>query len=124
MHREGPVSGFTMASVNANPPFVGAALPTDRQLSAAVAQTVVTEPATKPAFFPENDTSLSPTIYRHTVVFDAATQDLIFRVIDIRSGRVVRQAPDEAMLRMHAYARALADGEGMTEALTAANLES
>ena len=54
---------------------------------------------------------------------DAAAQDLIFRVVDVRSRQVVRQVPDEALLRMRAYARALAQGKGMIEALNAANLE-
>jgi uncharacterized FlaG/YvyC family protein len=44
-------------------------------------------------------------------------------VIDTRSRQVVRQFPDEAMLRIHAYARALADGKAITEALMAANLK-
>ena len=51
------------------------------------------------------------------------TQDLIFRVVDVRSRQVVRQVPDEALLRMRAYSRALAQGKGMNAALNAANLE-
>src|SRR5215813_2787263 len=70
-----------------------------------------------------NDTSQSSDLYQHTVVLDPATQDLIFKVIDVRSRQVVRQIPDEALLRMRAYARALSAGKGMTAALTAANLE-
>jgi hypothetical protein len=112
-----------MVPVNANPPFVGAPLLSDWQPSAPVAQGVVTEPATKPVLPPGNDTSLSSAPYQHTVVLDAATKGLIFRVIDTRSRLVVRQVPDEAMLRMRAYARTLADGKGITAALTAANLE-
>ncbi len=77
----------------------------------------------QPVILPPNDKSGASDVYRHTVVLDPATRDLIFRVIDVRSREVVRQAPDEAMLRMHAYAHALDDGKGMSAALMAANLE-
>lgn len=74
----------------------------------------------------DNDTASSSSSdnYQHTVILDPATQDLIFRVVDVRSRQVVRQVPEEALLRMRAYARALADGKSNTEALTRANLEA
>jgi uncharacterized FlaG/YvyC family protein len=37
-------------------------------------------------------------------------REVIFRVIDERSRRVVRQVPDQALLRMRAYNKALTDG--------------
>jgi uncharacterized FlaG/YvyC family protein len=98
--------------------------------SAPVAQAVATElsPAktvttAETAQTLRNDTSSSSDLYQHTVLMDPATQDLIFRVIDVRSRQVVRQVPDEALLRMRAYARVLAQGKGMNAALNAANLE-
>jgi hypothetical protein len=119
-----------MAPVNTIAPSTGAPLVVDRLPSAPVAQAVATElspaktvTAAETALPLRNDTSSSSDLYQHTVVLDPATRDLIFRVIDVRSRQVVRQIPDEALLRMRAYARALADGKGMTEALTAANLE-
>ena len=45
-------------------------------------------------------------------------------MIDVRSRTVVRQVPDEALLRMRAYSRALAQGKGMNAALNVANLRN
>jgi hypothetical protein len=42
---------------------------------------------------------------------DPQTHEVIFRVMDTRSRQILRQVPDEAFLRMRAYARTLADGE-------------
>ena len=119
-----------MVPVNTIAPSAGAHPVVDRVPSAPVAQAVATDlspaktvTAAESAQPLRNDTARSPDNYQHTVVLDPATQDLIFRVIDVRSRQVVRQIPDEALLRMRAYARALADGKGMNEALTAANLE-
>ena len=36
---------------------------------------------------------------------DWTTNSLVYRMIDSRSGQVVSQSPDEALLRMRAYAR-------------------
>ena len=121
---------FAMTPVNTIAPSAGAPTVVDRVLHAPVAQAVATDlspakavTAAETAQPLRNDASRSSDLYQHTVVLDPATQDLIFRVIDVRSRQVVRQIPDEALLRMRAYARALSDGKGMTEALTAANLE-
>jgi hypothetical protein len=70
-----------------------------------------------------NDTSAAADQYQHTVILDPATQELIFRTIDVRSRQVVRQMPEEALLRMQAYAHALAQGKSETAALMQANLE-
>ena len=39
---------------------------------------------------------------------DWTTNSMVYRVIDSRSGQVVSQSPDEALLRMRAYARQVA----------------
>jgi hypothetical protein len=49
-------------------------------------------------------------------VLDAQSREMIFRVVDVRSGRVVRQVPDEALMRLRAYNRAMANGESPVEA--------
>ena len=49
------------------------------------------------------------------VVLDAQSREVIFRVVDVRSGRVVRQVPDEAIMRLRAYNRALANGKSPLE---------
>lgn len=40
------------------------------------------------------------------IVLDPHSREVIYRVIDARTRRVVRQVPEEAMLRLRAYARA------------------
>lgn len=70
-----------------------------------------------------NDTSTSSDLYQHTVILDSATQELVFRTIDVRSRQVVRQIPEQAVLRMQAYAHALDQGKSNTQALMQADLE-
>jgi hypothetical protein len=45
---------------------------------------------------------------RSDVVIDSQTREVIYRVIDVRSGEVDHQVPDAALLRMRAYHRELA----------------
>jgi hypothetical protein len=45
------------------------------------------------------------------VIIDAQTREVIFRVINERTGEVDRQVPDAALLRLRAYNRTLATGE-------------
>ena len=77
----------------------------------AVVQAVATElPAAKAV------TAVSPAApalglsdpYEYQVLVDPATHDVIYRTVDERSRQVVRQVPDQALLRMRAYARSLA----------------
>ena len=41
----------------------------------------------------------------HRTTIDQSTGDLVYHIIDTRSGQQVAQSPDEAMLRMRAYAK-------------------
>ena len=59
----------------------------------------------------------------HEVLIDPQTREVIYRVIDVRSRQVVRQVPDEALLRMRAYAQALANGDTPNQALSQADLD-
>ncbi len=118
-----------MVPVNTIAPSAGAPPVVDRVPSTPVAQAVATDlspaktvTAAEIAQSLRNDAASSDN-YQRTVILDPATQDLIFRTIDVRSRQVVRQVPDEALLRMRAYSRALAQGKGTNEAWTAANLE-
>jgi hypothetical protein len=45
---------------------------------------------------------------RREVLIDAQTREVIYRVIDVRNGRIDHQVPDEALLRLRAYNRTLA----------------
>ena len=119
-----------MVPVNTIAPTTGAPLVVDRAPSAPVAQGVATDlspaktvTAAETAQSLRNDVARSSDSYQRTVVLDPGTQDLIFRVVDMRTRQVMRQVPDEALLRMRAYSRALAQGKGMNAALNAANLE-
>jgi hypothetical protein len=122
-----------MVPVNTIAPSTGAPPVVDRVPATPVAQAVATDlspaktvTAAEAALAARNapyNPSASSDLFQRSVILDPATQDLIFRVVDVRSRQVVRQVPDEALLRMRAYARALADGKGVNEALNAANLE-
>jgi len=79
--------------------------------------------ATAPGAATANDTSSSSDVYQRTVHLDVATQELIFRVVDVRTRQVVRQSPEDALLRLRAYARALNEGKSSTEALNQANIQ-
>ncbi len=122
-----------MVPVNTIAPSTGATPVVDRVPSTPVAQAVATEmsppksvSAAETVLAARNSPyspSSSSDLFQRSVILDPATQDLIFRVVDVRSRQVVRQVPDEALLRMRAYARALAEGKGMNEALNVANFE-
>ena len=44
--------------------------------------------------------------YVRKIVLDAHSREVIYQVLDVKSRRVVRQIPEEAMLRLRAYTRA------------------
>ena len=92
------------------PATVVQAVPTD--LSPANTVTAANTTATT-----NNNAQSDPNAYQNTVVIDPATREVVLRVLDARSGQVVRQIPDQAMLRMQAYAQALDSGKTMTQAL-------
>ncbi|MFL4980402.1 MAG: flagellar protein FlaG [Xanthobacteraceae bacterium] len=50
------------------------------------------------------------------IVIDAATRDIIYRVINERSGQVVQQIPEEVILRLRAYVRELRERESRDKA--------
>jgi hypothetical protein len=43
------------------------------------------------------------------VIIDPQSREVIYRVIDVRTGQVNHQVPDEALLRLKAYVRAEVD---------------
>jgi len=49
-------------------------------------------------------------------VLDPQSREVIYRVIDVRTGQVQRQVPDAALMRMRAYTRAMADGKSPLDA--------
>ena len=56
------------------------------------------------------------TAHVRKIILDAQSREVIYQVLDESSGRVVRQIPEEATLRLRAYIRAIADGASPNEA--------
>ena len=56
------------------------------------------------------DAILSEFIRQH-VEIDPKTQEVVFQTVDKETGRVIRQLPDEAMLKLRAYLRELRAAE-------------
>lgn len=110
-------------AVTIKPPAIVAPAALSRPDAAPVRQAVSTELAAPKAVTAVVDSTRpqsttlqhQPTLTRE-VFIDAQTREVIFRVIDERSRRVVRQVPDQALLRMRAYNQALISGETPTEA--------
>jgi hypothetical protein len=65
-----------------------------------------------------NDAARAPLLPQQTreFVLDPHSREVIFRVVDVRTGQVKRQVPDAALLRVRAYMQALADGKSPREA--------
>jgi hypothetical protein len=109
-------------AVTTKPTAIAAPAALSRADAAPVRQAVATELAAPKAVTAAETAARSrhagtqpPTLTREVFV-DAQTREVIFRVIDERSRRVVRQVPDQALLRMRAYNQALVSGETQTEA--------
>src|SRR5262245_54495052 len=114
-----PLAGVAEASyVQPAPAPVRGAVATDL----APAQTVT---AAAGATAAHNDAANTPFEQPTTndIVIDPATREVIYRVVDVRSNRVVRQVPDQALLRMKVYTRAIANGESPNEAAAQADLD-
>jgi hypothetical protein len=102
-----------------------------RPAPAAVEQAVATDlaaaksvTAANTAAAARNDASRPADLYQRGFVLDPATREVIYRVIDVRSRQVVRQIPEEALLRMRVYTRALAEGKSQTAALAQADVQA
>lgn len=50
-----------------------------------------------------------------TIILDAQSREVIYRTINVRSSRIVRQTPKEALLRLKAYAHAEPEDEPDTQ---------
>jgi hypothetical protein len=96
-------TGLTLKSV-ANP-----AQMSDPRPDAAARAAVATELAPAQAVTAANGTSNTQATDDSRVrqiILDPHSREVIYRVVDVRSRRVVRQVPEEAMLRLRAYTRA------------------
>jgi uncharacterized FlaG/YvyC family protein len=106
-----PVAAATFVRPDAQP--VREAVQTE--LAAPKAVTAVTNAASSNATS-SNEVAQRAAPFTREILIDPQSREVIFRVVDVRSRQVVRQVPDEALLRMRAYTRAIADGKTPTEA--------
>jgi hypothetical protein len=72
----------------------------------------------------DNNTLSNPSDYQNVVTIDPATREIVSREIDSLTGQIIQQIPAQALLRMRAYTRALANGKTVTEALALTDLEA
>ena len=83
------------------------------------ARSVTAAAATTPT---DNRPSQNAQDYSRVVIFDAKNNEVIYRLVDVRSLQVVRQLPEEGVLRLRAYTRAILDGERPIQAKIDINL--
>jgi hypothetical protein len=117
-------------------PVVGAAVTDHARPAAASVQTgVPTDLPEAKAIVPAADASAtgnnaprlnnsSADYTTHDVTIDAQTREVIYRVIDTRTRQVIRQVPDEALLRSRAYSKAIENGSSPFAAQAQADLEA
>ena len=107
-----PVTGV-VATDHARPAVAAAptATPTDLPQAKAVNPPAESAPAQNQTPAPRP----SGTAYiNHGLVVDPQSQEVIYRVMDMRTNQVLWQAPDAALLRRRAYAQAQAKSGGST----------
>lgn len=75
-----------------------------------------TATASDNASAPRNDTQAANDRFAHDIQIDRAAAAIVYRVVDNRTGMVVRQYPDEARLRARAYYRQLDEGKPQVKA--------
>jgi hypothetical protein len=111
-----PVAGVTLPDFARPTPAIQAAAPTDLPPAKAVNPV-----ADAGAIRPESSTADYTT---HNVTIDSQIREVIYRVIDTRTQQVIRQVPDEVLLRSRAYSKAIEDGRSLFAAQTQADLEA
>jgi hypothetical protein len=109
---QGVVAQTYAPSIIASPDPVATDLPASKAVTSSTATTAATTT--------RND---APTTTHETII-DPQTRELIYRVIDVQTRQVVRQVPDEALLRVRAYAQALANGDTPVQALNQADVQA
>jgi hypothetical protein len=70
-----------------------------------------------------NPAQSRPELSRRRLI-DAQTNEVLYRMIDMRPRQVVRRVPGEALLRARAYARAIANGESVSDVSHQADLSA
>jgi len=96
------------------------ASPTELPAAKAVGPVVHNEPARNEPR-PTERVNLPQSSVTHDAIIDPETNEVVHRLLDSRTRQVLRQVPEEALLRMRAYARAqasraLAEGKNSVDA--------
>ena len=88
------------------------AVKTELPAQATVQQTAAPAGPTDAKSGPEPDPTSEVS---RDITIDASTQELVFKTINDRSGEIVQQVPDKALLRIRAYSREQREAEAEAE---------
>ena len=96
--------------------------PTELPAAKTVSPVVNSAPARNDPRLTEHSTETTT----HDAIIDPQSREVVYRVLDARTRQVLHQVPDQARLRMQAYARAqaaraLAKGENPVAAMLKVN---
>jgi hypothetical protein len=75
----------------------------------APSQSVTAAPATQNSSYDSARHAVADQQTMRQIIIDPQSREVIYRVIDVRTGQVNHQVPDEALLRLKAYARTVVD---------------
>lgn len=115
-----PIANVAAADVvRAAPAATAEAVRTQLTASQSVTAAAASEAPRNDPQKPTGDPELT-----REVLIDPAAREVIYRVVDVGTGRIVRQVPEEALLRLRAYTRALARGKGLADVLNRADLQT
>ena len=111
-----PVAGVTLPDFARPAPAIQAGAATDLPPAKAV-NPVADAGAIRPESSPADYTT-------HNVTIDPQIREVIYRVIDTRTQQVIRQVPDEVLLRSRAYSKAIENGLSPFAAQVQADFET
>jgi hypothetical protein len=114
-----PVAGIALTEL-ARPAAVASQGAVPTELPAAKAVNALPEAA--PAHNARPSSNSGTTDIARNFVIDPQTQDVVYRVMDVRTRQVLYQVPDAAQLRRAAYARAQAVNAKNTATVNQTNI--
>jgi len=59
----------------------------------------------------------------HDIVVDPASREILYRIVDVRSGQILQQIPDQLFIHRKVYAKAMESGKSALEAAAKADLD-
>lgn len=108
------------SAVQTAPAQVQTAVATDLSHDKAVSAAANASPARNDPPKPAPESS----VYERTLVIDAQSREVIYRVIDKRTRQVVLQVPDEVLARLRAYNQAIQRGSTQASAEHQADVQA